>query len=111
MQILSPDEAQSIELNALVDTGSFFTMVPASVLSSLGIKPHRTVGVTLADGRVTQTNLGEAKATINGESVNTLVLFGKEGTKPLLGAYTLEGLTLTVDPVNCRLIPTELITV
>ena len=35
----------------------------------------------------------------------TWVIFGEDGMSPLLGAYTLEGLLLAVDPYNERLIP------
>ncbi len=34
-----------------------------------------------------------------------MVLFGDEGSLPLLGAYTLEGFGLAADPVGKRLIP------
>ena len=52
---------------------------------------------------------GEARASINGESVTTLVVFGEDEGPALLGAYTLEGLALAVDPVEQRLVPTHLI--
>ena len=51
---------------------------------------------------------GYALATVNGRTVTTPVLFGSDGVEPLLGAYTLEGLQLAVDPVNARLIPLRL---
>ena len=54
-------------------------------------------------------DFGEARATIDGESVTTLVVFGEENAPPLLGAYTLEGLALAVDPVEQRLVPTHVI--
>jgi hypothetical protein len=37
--------------------------------------------------------------------VITLVVFGEAETKPLLGAYALEGLRLAPDPVGRRLVP------
>jgi predicted aspartyl protease len=52
---------------------------------------------------------GEARAMVDGESVATLVVFGEDGAPALLGAYTLEGLALAVDPVEQRLVPTHLI--
>ena len=63
----------------------------------------------LADGRRLELDFGEARAAINGESVTTLVVFGEDDAPALLGAYTLEGLALAVDPVNQRLVPTDLI--
>lgn len=41
--------------------------------------------------------------------MTTLVVFGDDGAPALLGAYTLEGLGLAVDPVEQRLVPTTLI--
>ena len=51
---------------------------------------------------------GQAWATIDGESVVTIVVFGQDEAPPLLGAYTLEGLALTVDPEAQRLVPTHM---
>lgn len=51
----------------------------------------------------------EASATVGEESVTTLLFFGEDDEPALLGAYTLEGLALVVDPVEQRLVPTHLI--
>lgn len=32
-------------------------------------------------------------------------IFGEDDSPPVLGAYTLEGLALAVDPLNQRLVP------
>ena len=50
---------------------------------------------------------GEARATIDGDSVTTIVVFGEDNAPALLGAYTLDGLALAVDPVEQRLVPTH----
>ena len=52
---------------------------------------------------------GQAWATIDGESVVTIVAFGEDNAPSLLGAYTLEGLALAVDPSSQRLVPANLI--
>ena len=52
---------------------------------------------------------GEARATVEGESVTTLAVFGEDDAPALLGAYTLEGLALAVDPTEQRWVPTHLI--
>ena len=54
-------------------------------------------------------DIGRAWVTIDGKSEVTLVVFGEDDAPPLLGAYTLEGLALAVDPVEQRLVPTHLI--
>ena len=105
LRLTSMDGERSLEIDALVDTGAFYTMVSASQLTELGVTPTRSVHLELADGRVGEYDLGEARATIDGLSVPTIVVFGEEGAVPLLGAYTLEGLGLMVDPRNTKLLP------
>ena len=105
IQLESMDGERSLKLEALVDTGSFFTIVPASDLRDLGIVPTGEAELELADGHLVAYDVGEARATVEGRSVVTWVVFGAEGTKPLLGAYTMEGLFLIVDPYSRKLIP------
>ena len=52
---------------------------------------------------------GRAWVTMDGETEVTLVVFGPDDAPALLGAYTLKGLALAVDPVEQRLVPTHLI--
>ena len=102
----SMDGKQSLQLDALVDTGSFVTIVPASLLKELGVVPTEKVGIELADGRRVAWDIGEARATVDGHSTATLVVFGEEDADPVLGRYTLAGLRLSVDPVEETLVPT-----
>ena len=43
--------------------------------------------------------------TLDGRTLHTLCLFGDPGDLEVLGAYTLEGFALAIDPVQRRLIP------
>ena len=101
----SMDGERSLEIEAMVDTGASYSMVPARLLKDLGVSPIGKVGLVLADGRRVETDLGRCWATINGASEVTLVAFGEDDARALLGAYTLEGLRLTVDPANHTLVP------
>ena len=85
---------RSLEIDALVDTGASYTVVPATVLARLGVESIDTIRLALADGRPVEYEMGQAVATVDGRSIATLVLFGEDGARPLLGAYTLEGLRL-----------------
>ena len=67
--------------------------------------PVDTIRLVMADGRPVESEIGEARATINGRSIPTLVVFGADDARALLGAYTLEGLRLAVDPTHRRLVP------
>ena len=109
LRISSMDGEQSREIEATVDTGAAYTTLPASLLHEIGVEPRGKRRFLLDDGRRIEMDYGEARASINGESVTTLVVFGRDEAPALLGAYTLEGLALAVDPVEQRLVPTHLI--
>ena len=106
IEIGDPRGERYEQVEALVDTGATYTTAPASVLQRLGVTPHDRVPFILADGRRIQRDVGQTWVRVDGKSVITLVVFGEEGVEPLLGAYTLEGVRLGVDPANQRLVPT-----
>ena len=107
LRIASMDGQQARDIEAPVSTVASFTTLPSRLLRELGIEATGRRGFLLADGR--QMAFGEARATINGDSVTTIVVFGEDEAPPLLGAYTLEGLALVVDPEAQRLVPTHMI--
>ena len=89
----------------MVDTGASYTVVPTHLLKDLCVSPMDKISLVPADGRPVEYDIGEARATIDGRSIPTLVVFGEDSTRAVLGAYTLQGLRLTVDPTHGRLIP------
>ena len=109
VRIAGPNSKRSAAIEATVDTGAFYSMAPASLLQDIGVERSDTRRMRLADGRVVDADIGEARMTVDGRSVTTQVVFGEDGAPPLLGAYTLEGLALAVDPVGQRLIPRGLL--
>ena len=80
-----------------------------NLLRELGIEATGKRGFLLAKGRRVEMDYGESRATIDGDTVTTIVVFGEDDAPPLLGAYTLEGLALAVDPEAQRLVPTCMI--
>ena len=105
IQLKSMDGERSLDVEAMVDTGASYTIVPARLLRDLGVVPVDTIRLVMADGRPVECEIGEARATINGRSIPTLVVFGADDARALLGAYTLEGLRLAVDPTHRRRVP------
>ena len=103
------DERESREIEAVVDTGAAYTTVPARILRELGVEPTGRRPFLLADGSRVDMDYGRAWITIEGEREVTIVVFGGDDAPPLIGAYTLEGLALAVDPVEQRLVPTHMI--
>ena len=79
--------------------------MPASTLARLGVTPTYRFPFVLADGRRIEKDMAETKVRRDDQERTTLVVFGDEGSLPLLGAYTLEGFGLAPDPVNRRLMP------
>ena len=94
-------------IEAMVDTGSTFTMAPTAILRRLGIEPTRRVRFTLADGSRIERDAGAAVIRIGDVAESSPVVFGADGVSPLLGAVTLETLLLSVDPVSQRLVPVD----
>ncbi len=99
-------EARGFEpLEAMVDTGATYTWIPRDVLTKLGVQPEFRQQFLTADGRTIERDVAETKVRLDGQQRTTMVVFGDEGSKPLIGAYTLEGFGLAADPVGKRLIP------
>ena len=109
IRLSSIDGQRTRDIEATVDTGAAYTTLPTPLLRELGVAPIGKRRLLLADGRRIEMNIGRAWVTIDGESEVTVVVFGGDNAPPLLGAYTLEGLGLAVDPLGQRLIPTHLI--
>ena len=109
LRISDMDGQRSRDIEATVDTGAAYTTLPGGLLRELGIEPMAKRRFVLADGRRVDMDIGRAWVTIDGDSEVTLVVFGEDDAPSLLGAYTLEGLGLAVDPTSQRLVPTNLI--
>jgi clan AA aspartic protease len=106
--ILNPgDPNLSATVDCLVDTGAAYSQMPGSLLESLGITPFDQRPVVFADGRRGTCPVGRAEFLLNGRQTPALVIFGDEAALPLLGAMTLEGLGLGVDPLGRRLVPVD----
>jgi len=98
-------------VNFLIDSGVAYSLVPGRILKKLGVRPHRQVDFSLADGSTIRRQVGDAYFELQGEGGAPPVIFGKEGDNPLLGARTLESIGLVVDPFKRRLIPMRMLLV
>ena len=93
-------------IEALVDTGATYSMIPGSLLEELGIEPVETRVSRIADGSRVEFQTSWARFSAMGQNGVARVSFGPEGTY-LLGATALEDMGLAVDPVDKRLITQE----
>lgn len=98
---------ETTEVEAMVDTGAADTMLPASLLTALGVQPIQVDKYVLADGRVAELLSGMAAISIGDKTWHCPVVFGPDG-EFLLRATTLEAFKLMVDPNSAALIPVDL---
>lgn len=103
-EIANPANGEFVPVELLVDTGAYFTMLPASLLESLGLTPSRQMNFRLADGSVRTLGVAPVLFRVDGIEAYSNVAFGAEGVF-LLGAVTLEELTLIPDTTYKTLVP------
>jgi predicted aspartyl protease len=90
--------------DTLVDTGAELTWAPREVLESLGITRQKVLGFRIADGRAVFRDIGYAIVHAGGTETNDEVVFAEPTDMILLGARSLEGLNLRVDPRTKQLV-------
>lgn len=105
IEIGGPQGERYEALEVLVDRGSTYTWAPRGLLERLGVETVGPWEFETADGRIIERDVGRTWVRIDGRSEITLVVFGEEGSRPLLGAYALDGLRLAMDPLRQRLVP------
>ena len=99
----NPEVTEKIEF--LIDSGAIYSVVPTPILARLGIRPFSEQEFRLANGTKIVRKKGGALFKY-GERIGVAdVIFGEEGDATLLGAFTLEALGLSLDPLRRELKP------
>ena len=89
----------------LVDTDSEYTWVPEATLDKLGIKREKKdLEFAMANGQTVTRSVGFAIVRLDKYFTVDEVVFAEKGDLLLLGARTLEGLNLIVDPRKKKLV-------
>lgn len=89
----------------LVDMGSEYTWVPEPVLEKLGIdREKKDLEFVMANGKRITRSVGFAIVRVEKAFTVDEVVFAEKGDLLLLGARTLEGLCLTVDSRQKKLV-------
>jgi clan AA aspartic protease len=94
------EERSAYQALFLVDTGATDSMAPGAELTKVGIRPIGKTSYELANGDVREYPFGLAQIEFMGEVTAGRVIFGPEGTDPILGVTALESVGITVDPTN-----------
>ena len=102
--VWSADGERLETVDALVDTGSSYSVFPRSMLERLGVAPRFFLAFELADGNVIERDVGIATLVINDSESSMRVIFGDDDAESLLGANALQEFLLVADPVEERLV-------
>ncbi len=109
VKVGNPANGRKTEVvRCLVDSGAVYSLIPGAILRRLGIKPHSAREFVLANGDVIRRRLATATFEYQGQRGDSLVIVGEPGDDPLLGATTLEGFGLVLDPFRRELRPMPL---
>lgn len=99
---------ETVHVQALVDTGSELTWLPADVLRSIGVEPRRRCRFETATQERVEREVGFA--ILRAEGFETIeVVFAQPTDMILLGVRTIEGFGVVVDNVGHRFIARTMI--
>lgn len=100
------DRTRSFEVDRfMVNTGSEHTWAPTDLLEQIGIaREKKDLAFVMANGQQITRSVGFAIVEAGGNFTVDEVVFAEPGDLLLLGARSLEGLNLVVDPTRKRLV-------
>ena len=97
---------ESVEVDAVIDTGATMVVLPKDIVDALGLRKVREVKVRYANNKVEMRPIyGVVTIELKGRSANLDVLVEEKGSQPLIGQVLLELLDLVVEPKTRKLIP------
>src|SRR3989475_11034308 len=100
------DRKKSAEvLKVLVDSGAEFTWINADTLKKIGVKREKKdYTFVMANGQQITRAVGFAIIHVGDALTTDEVIFGEPGDLEILGARSLEGMNLRVDPRAKKLV-------
>ncbi len=103
----NPEVTERVEF--LIDSGAVYSVVATEILDRLGIRPLNEQEFRLADGSKIRRKKGGAVFKYGDRIGVADVIFGEPDDSSLLGAFTLEALGLSLDPLRRELKPLPMI--
>ena len=104
LEIGDPQGQRYETVEAMVDSGAAYTIMPASLLDRLRVESRSSRSFILADGTRLHRGFGQTWMRLGGQEDISPVVFWDEETTPLLGKVTLGIFSLGIDSVNNQLI-------
>lgn len=103
------EQAKSMEVEAVIDTGATMVVLPQNMVDELGLRKIREAKVRYVNNKTELRSIyGVVTIEIKGRTGNFDVLAEAEGLQPLIGQVVLEIFDLVVDPRTRTLIPNPL---
>jgi predicted aspartyl protease len=90
--------------SVLVDTGAEYSVFPAAILDEIGVVRGKEQRFRQADGTTFRRWMGSARIFAAGTYATDDIVFGEPGDITLLGARSMEGLNVRVDPMSKQLV-------
>ncbi|MFN0080408.1 MAG: retroviral-like aspartic protease family protein [Prosthecobacter sp.] len=108
MTIADPRDTMrtTMPVDALVDTGSELTWMPAALLEDIGIQRQKKRSFRTATGQTLVRDVGYGLVRAEGFETVDEIVFGEASDMTLLGVRTLEGFGAAVDPLARRMVAT-----
>ena len=104
--LIHPEHRErTVTAELLVDTGAFYSLLPAEIVERLGLEAEEDFEGLLASGEPVVYKQGEVRIRIGRRERTTIFVAGPPGCSPLLGALTLEQFGLAADSRHQRLVP------
>ena len=98
------EERATTPVEALVDTGSELSWLPASLLRAAGIVPRRKRAFATATQEIVERDVGFAVVAAEGFETIDEVVFAEASDATLLGVRTIEGFGVIVDNIGHRFV-------
>ena len=98
------EERATPPVQAVVDTGSELTWLPAELLTAAGITPRRKRTFVTATPQIVEREVGYAIVAAEGYETNDEVVFAEASDAILLGVRTIEGFGVLVDNIGHRFV-------
>jgi len=100
------DAARQQEVELWVDTGSAYSWISRARLEALGARPIRKMQFRTIEGHLVERDIAPVFVRVDGYSGADNVVMAEPNDMEVMGAFTIEGLGLAVDPVQKKLVPT-----
>lgn len=95
-------------LELMVDSGAFYSVLPAAVWRALGLQSTRELDFCLVDGTIITRGVSECRFHYAGIAASSPVILGGPDDVAILGAVTLETMGLVLNPLERTLRPARL---